>query len=98
MVESRGSDPSGSVLRRCLSIAGLQGGGAGEVTKRPTTGGGPALSVMRRLGGYLRDRAIGFKLGLIMLGPTLATVGGGFGALAADNRSAHNADPARLPA
>src|SRR5690348_11974724 len=75
---------------------GRQREGAGEVSKRPTTGGGPALSVMRRLVGYLRDRSIGFKLGLIMLVPTLATVVVGFGALASNIGTAHNADRARI--
>src|SRR2546430_9264627 len=51
---------------------------------------------MRRLVGYLRDRAIGFKLGLIMLVPTLATVVVGFGALAANISTAHDADRARI--
>jgi methyl-accepting chemotaxis protein len=54
------------------------------------------MSVMRRLVGYLRDRSIGFKLGLIMLVPTLATVVVGFGALAANIGTAHNADRARI--
>jgi signal transduction histidine kinase/aspartokinase-like uncharacterized kinase len=66
------------------------------VTKRPTTGGGPALSVMRRMVSYLRDRSIGFKLGLIMLVPTLATVVVGFGALATNIGIAHDADRARI--
>src|SRR5437868_3274176 len=51
---------------------------------------------MRRLVGYLRDRSIGFKLGLIMLVPTLATVVVGFGALASNIGTAHNADRARI--
>src|SRR2546421_8564205 len=96
MVESRRSDPSGSALDRCPSIVRRERGGAGEVSKRPTTGGGPARSVMRRLVGYLRDRSIGFKLGLIMLVPTLATVVVGFGALAANIATAHDADRARI--
>src|SRR3989440_6555013 len=96
MVESRRSDPSGSALDRCPSIVRRERGGAGEVSKRPTTGGGPARSVMRRLVGYLRDRSIGFKLGLIMLVPTLATVVVGFGALAANIGTAHDADRARI--
>src|SRR3989440_1929054 len=75
---------------------GRQREGAGEVSKRPTTGGPPALSVMRGLVGYLRDRSIGFKLGLIMLVPTLATVVVGFGALAANIGTAHDADRARI--
>jgi signal transduction histidine kinase len=54
------------------------------------------MSAMRRLVGYLRDRSIGFKLGLIMLVPTLATVVVGFGALAANIGTAHNADRARI--
>src|SRR6266480_3231067 len=96
MVESRRSDPSGSALERCPSIVRRERGGAGEVSKRPTTGGGPARSVMRRLVGYLRDRSIGFKLGLIMLVPTLATVVVGFGALASNIGTAHDADRARI--
>src|SRR3989442_6422633 len=75
---------------------GRQREGAGEVSKRPTTGGPPALSVMRGLVGYLRDRSIGFKLGLIMLVPTLATVVVGFGALATNIGTAHDADRARI--
>ncbi len=51
---------------------------------------------MHRPVGYLRDRSIGFKLGLIMLVPTLATVVVGFGALAANIGTAHNADRARI--
>src|SRR5438876_6811421 len=74
---------------------GHQREGAGEVSKRPTTGGAPALSAMRRLVGYLKDRSIGFKLGLIMLVPTLATVVVGFGALASNITTAHNADRSR---
>ena len=66
------------------------------MTKRPTTGGGSARSFTRRLVGYLGDRSIGFKLGLIMLVPTLATVVVGFGALAANIGTAHNADRARI--
>src|SRR5256884_8935672 len=96
MVESRRSDPAGSAVERCPSIVRRERGGAGEVSKRPTTGGGPARSVMRRLVGYLRDRSIGFKLGLIMLVPTLATVVVGFGALAANIGTAHDADRARI--
>src|SRR5215813_3660866 len=75
---------------------GRQREGAGEVSKRPTTGGAPGLSVMRGLVGYLRDRSIGFKLGLIMLVPTLATVVVGFGALASNIGTAHDADRARI--
>ncbi len=66
------------------------------MTKQATTGGRPALSAMRRLVGYLRDRSIGFKLGLIMLVPTLATVVVGFGALATNISTAHDADRARI--
>jgi signal transduction histidine kinase len=66
------------------------------VSKRPTTGGGPARSVMRRMVGYLRDRSIGFKLGLILLVPTLATVVVGIGALAANVGTASDADRARI--
>ncbi|OLE24362.1 MAG: hypothetical protein AUG44_19410 [Actinobacteria bacterium 13_1_20CM_3_71_11] len=51
---------------------------------------------MRGLVGYLRDRSIGFKLGLIMLVPTLATVVVGFGALANNIGTAHDADRARI--
>src|SRR5436309_1634583 len=75
---------------------GRQREGAGEVSKRPTTGGAPGLSAMRGLVGYLRDRSIGFKLGLIMLVPTLATVVVGFGALANNISIAHDADRARI--
>ena len=75
---------------------GRQREGAGEVSKRPTTGGAPGLSAMRGLVGYLRDRSIGFKLGLIMLVPTLATVVVGFGALANNIGTAHDADRARI--
>src|SRR5262249_20711664 len=96
MVESRGSDTTGSALCRCVPIMGRQRERAGEVSKRPTTGGAPALSAMRGLVGYLGDRSIGFKLGLIMLIPTLATVVVGFGALASNIGTAHDADRARI--
>src|SRR5947209_17458225 len=75
---------------------GRQREGAGEVSKRPTTGGAPGLTAVRGLVGYLRDRSIGFKLGLIMLVPTLATVVVGFGALATNIGTAHDADRARI--
>ena len=66
------------------------------MSKRPTTGGTPALSRMRGLVGYLRDRPIWVKLGLIMMVPTMATVVVGFGALLTNINTAHDADRARI--
>ncbi len=66
------------------------------MSKRPTTGGTPGLSRMRGLVGYLRDRPIWVKLGLIMMVPTIATVFVGFGALLANIGTAHDADRARI--
>jgi signal transduction histidine kinase len=50
---------------------------------------------MRGLVGYLRDRPIWVKLGLIMMVPTIATVAVGFGALLGNIDAASNADRAR---
>jgi signal transduction histidine kinase len=50
---------------------------------------------MRGLVGYLRDRPIWVKLGLIMMVPTIATVSVGFGALLGNINAASNADRAR---
>jgi signal transduction histidine kinase len=53
------------------------------------------MSRVRGLSGYLRDRPIWVKLGLIMIVPTIATVAAGFGALLTNIGAATDADRAR---
>ncbi|HKT05798.1 MAG TPA: sensor histidine kinase, partial [Rugosimonospora sp.] len=64
------------------------------MSKRPTTGTG-MLTRVRGLSGYLRDRPIWVKLGLIMMVPTIATIAVGFGALLTNIGAATDADRAR---
>jgi signal transduction histidine kinase len=64
------------------------------VSKRQATGAG-AQGSARGLRGYLRDRPIWVKLGLIMMVPTLATIVVGFSALFANISAANDADRAR---
>jgi signal transduction histidine kinase len=64
------------------------------VSKRPMAGTG-MMSRVRGLGGYLRDRPIWVKLGLIMMVPTIATIAVGFGALLTNIGAATDADRAR---
>src|SRR5437879_3449781 len=94
MVESRRSDPSGSAVPRCLRSSAGASGRAGEVSKRPATGGA-VRSRMSGLTGYFRDRPIWVKLGLIVLVPTIATVSVGFSALLGNINAANTADRAR---
>src|SRR5215469_7304595 len=97
MVESRRSDPSGSGVRGCLRRSVGAGGKAGEVSKRPATGG-PVRSRMSGLTGYFRDRPIWVKLGLIVVVPTIATVFVGFSSLLGNINSANNAARTRTVA
>src|SRR5215469_2481439 len=97
MVESRRSDPSGSGVRGCLRRSVGAGGKAGEVSKRPATGG-QVRSRMSGLTGYFRDRPIWVKLGLIVLVPTIATVFVGFSSLLGNINAATNASRVRTVA
>src|SRR5689334_721486 len=94
MVESRRSDRTGSAVTGCLHSDAGASGRAGEVSKRPATGG-TAQSRMSGLTAYLRDRPIWVKLGLIVLIPTIATVAVGFSALLSNISATSNANRAR---
>ncbi len=65
------------------------------MSKQQAAGRAPVRSRMSGLVGYLRDRPIWVKLGLIMMVPTIATVFVGFSALLTNINSANNADRAR---